>query len=153
LNEQEWLTCADPILMLEFLRNGGKASERKLRLFAVACCRRLWHVLSEERWRDLVDKAEQQVDMAHGQDIQFDVPSIQTALQNAPGLAKWSAVSAVIRLAQFGQMTQADFWNCVVIPASEEAAACIHVTDGNALAGAIETGRCVAASFADNIWR
>ena len=37
--EQEWLSCEDPTLMLEFLR--GKASERKLRLFAFDCEMRL----------------------------------------------------------------------------------------------------------------
>ncbi|HUR53009.1 MAG TPA: hypothetical protein VMZ71_02680, partial [Gemmataceae bacterium] len=35
--EQDWLAATDPRPMLDFLR--GKASERKLRLFAVICCR------------------------------------------------------------------------------------------------------------------
>jgi hypothetical protein len=43
--EAEWRACTDPKPMLEFLR--GKASERKLRLFVVACCRRTLVTVSE----------------------------------------------------------------------------------------------------------
>jgi hypothetical protein len=39
MTEAEWLACTDPTPMLEFLR--GKASVRKLRLFACCCCYRL----------------------------------------------------------------------------------------------------------------
>ncbi|MFO0798304.1 MAG: hypothetical protein U0804_12575 [Gemmataceae bacterium] len=41
VTESEWATSTDPLAMLSFLRDLGLVSERKLRLFAVACCRRI----------------------------------------------------------------------------------------------------------------
>ncbi|MCE9561085.1 MAG: hypothetical protein K8U57_03420 [Planctomycetes bacterium] len=46
MTEAEWLKAKSPTPMLGYLE--GKASERKLRLFAVACCRRHWHFPLEE---------------------------------------------------------------------------------------------------------
>jgi len=60
VTEVEWLACTDPTPMLEFLR--GKASERKLRLFAVACCRRLWPLLIDERSQCVAELVEQYAD-------------------------------------------------------------------------------------------
>jgi hypothetical protein len=61
MTEQEWQECTDPKPMLEFLR--GKASERKLRLFACACHRRIWHLLSEkEVCRKTIEFAERFAD-------------------------------------------------------------------------------------------
>jgi hypothetical protein len=44
MNERDWLGCTDPRPMLQLLRD--KASARKLRLFAVACCRRVSEMAS-----------------------------------------------------------------------------------------------------------
>jgi hypothetical protein len=56
MTEQEWLQCTDPQKMLEFLR--GKASDRKLRLFACACARRVWHLMEDKGSRTAVQIAE-----------------------------------------------------------------------------------------------
>jgi hypothetical protein len=62
MTEAEWRLCADPDQMLRRLR--GRASPRKLRLFAVACCRRTWHLLPYKRSRKAVETAERYADGA-----------------------------------------------------------------------------------------
>jgi hypothetical protein len=62
VTEAEWLAAINPQPMLEFIR--GRASERKLRLFACACCRRIFdrfpHRLKQSR--RVVEVAEQYAD-------------------------------------------------------------------------------------------
>src|SRR5919199_183720 len=62
MTEQEWGRCADPWPMLEHLRAGGRASQRKLTLFAAACCRCVWQLLYDPRCPRAVEVAEEYAD-------------------------------------------------------------------------------------------
>jgi hypothetical protein len=61
MTEAEWLACTEPqhfFYALEF----EPVSNRKLRLFACACCRLLWHLLTDERSQKAVEVAERFAD-------------------------------------------------------------------------------------------
>ena len=64
MTEAEWLLSRDPDALLDFLhgeaacRHLPQPSRRKLRLFACACCRRIWHLLPEAGSRRAVKAAE-----------------------------------------------------------------------------------------------
>jgi hypothetical protein len=75
MTEAEWQSCADPTPMQAALR--GKASARKLRLFAVACCRRLGPLLQDTRIITALDVAERHADGAATQ------ADLEAALQGA----------------------------------------------------------------------
>lgn len=72
MTEDQWLCCTSALRMLEYLR--GKGSDRKLRLFACACCRRAWGRLPDPRNRDLVAAVEDHPDGT------FDDPDLQAAI-------------------------------------------------------------------------
>ena len=79
MNEEEWLTCNYPMPMLEFLQ--GKASDRKLRLFASSCC------LHQSVWRLLNNRARALVNVAG---------------RFAEGCAAWEEVLAAAEVAPRG---------------------------------------------------
>jgi len=62
MTEEEWRTCEDPRLMLRFL--AGNATDRKVRLFACAGCRRVWKSLDRKPIQQAVEAAEQFADGA-----------------------------------------------------------------------------------------
>jgi hypothetical protein len=85
MNEQEWTACDRSLLMLAFLMGPptsnddfdyprftyqldkddspeGKCLKRKLRLFACACCRRIWMRFSSAASRKAIEMAEQYAD-------------------------------------------------------------------------------------------
>src|SRR5438046_976927 len=64
VTEDQWLACTEPETLLLFLK--GKASERKLRLVACACCRRIWHLL--DGWsQNAIEVTEKYVSGSAGQ--------------------------------------------------------------------------------------
>jgi hypothetical protein len=63
MNEEQWLAASDPELMLAALRASGKASDRKLRLFALACCRRIERLITDPDAREALAFAERHVEV------------------------------------------------------------------------------------------
>jgi hypothetical protein len=95
----EWLTATDPEPMLDFARR--LISDRKLRLFAVACCRRVWQRLNNEQSRTAVELAERAADQTVDD---ATIRSARRAAENAISApASWAAFdtldSAAVRAA------------------------------------------------------
>lgn len=95
MTESEWLSCTDPAAMFLLLRDSGGATERKLRLFACACCRLVWHLLGDVRSREAVEVAERFGD-GHATQGQLDAAreaasAAWNAAWAAAGEADWDA--------------------------------------------------------------
>jgi hypothetical protein len=129
VTEAEWLGCTDPQEILFFMWDD--VSLRKLRLFAAASCRRVWHLLRDPRSRRAVEEAERYADGlatreqmdaayegargAHVALLQEDGPASEVAVACAveraamtphggePRLAAWGPARVIVRRGPDGE--------------------------------------------------
>jgi hypothetical protein len=105
MTEKDWLTKTNPMPMVRFLRR--KTSDRKLRLIAVACCRRSCSYLPDKWSRNTVGVAEREAEGFDTQDAlrlaelearaaisSFARPSEQVAFAGAIGATMPKATDA-----------------------------------------------------------
>jgi hypothetical protein len=89
MTDSEWQSASEPHAMLESLQRSGRPSARKLRLFAVACSRRLWDWI-DTPGRAAVEVAERFADGFAGPE---ELRAARLACQGAGGQAAWYAAA------------------------------------------------------------
>lgn len=96
MTESEWRKCGKPELLLQF--SHGKLTDRRLRLFAVACCRLIWHQLPDANCRQAVEVTEHFEDgLASPKEMSAAHKAVRvpkrSAMQIGPGVAEWASPS------------------------------------------------------------
>lgn len=120
MTEADWHSSTDPAAMLAFFQQGGRASDRKLRLWACACVRRVWPLLPQGVTHEAVRLAEQFADgQATARDLgrvrkpgrnPFLHPSNFVALSLAPVLLPDLSAQAASEMAE--AITRFVGWEC-----------------------------------------
>jgi pSer/pThr/pTyr-binding forkhead associated (FHA) protein len=97
MTESQWRSCREPEAMFVFLWDGGKLPERKGRLFAAACCRRIWGVITEPCGREAATTAERYADgQASLEELEAAFAAADRAFASGlqGGLRAWNALDA-----------------------------------------------------------
>jgi hypothetical protein len=121
-----WRKATDPQAMLEFL--GKRASDRKLRLFACACCWRAWHLAKTPRLRQALPLIEEFADGAVKDRDRGRAQGLCNQVLNASGLgASQKCLGAELWKASKKKLNRRDhnFYNMGEFAAS----AIAHATD------------------------
>jgi hypothetical protein len=113
LTEAYWNACTDPRPMLEWLQSTGKLSDRRARLFAVACCREVWYLLRDKRSQRAVRTSELYADGLVSNERMADV---HDAARRAA--AEWTDPGAIA----VGRRYAAEVASAVSIVSADEAA-------------------------------
>src|SRR5438128_2492258 len=75
MTEEGWLACENPEQMLLFIKQRRamrkQTKQRKQKLFAVACCRRIWSSFRDEQSRRCIEVVERSADnRATGEELE-----------------------------------------------------------------------------------
>lgn len=106
MTEADWVGCPGPYLMLEFLQ--GRISERKLRLFGIACCRRIWHLIADGRSRHAVEVAERHADgLASRHEREQAYGPARVAVEDVPAAGYHAAFAAFWLLSEKAESWEA----------------------------------------------
>jgi hypothetical protein len=89
MTEAEWRSCISPEAILNLLT--AEASPRMLRLYAIGCCRRIWHLLTDDRCRHAVEMAQRFVD---GRASEHDLFAAEQVVAAAARL--WGEVGSAV---------------------------------------------------------
>jgi hypothetical protein len=94
MTEAQWPTTDSPEAMLNLLTE--QASPRKLRLYAIGCCRRIWHLMRDDRCRHAVEVAQRFVE---GRATAFD---LEAAGRTVASVARvWGDIGSTVARSTF----------------------------------------------------
>jgi hypothetical protein len=137
VTDGQWLSSTEPTPMLDFLQTSGKLSERKARLFAVACCRHIWTLSPDWRTRKAVEVAERHAD---GEAMQEESGAVHVAAEACSAEAEAAANDAM------RAMSHGDYvWYAARAAASFAARAAVRTAAAQAREAAED---CVTAASA-----